>query len=128
MEETKSKKILVVDDDENLRLVLVDKLNAESFNASGAKNGKEGLAKALEWRPDLILLDILMPVMDGWEMLGKLREDEWGEKVKVIMLTSIEDVKAVARAVQDGSFAYLIKTDHGPDNIVGKVKDMLKGN
>lgn len=125
MEEQKPKKILVVDDDENLRLVLVDKLNAEKFDVEGAANGKDGLAKALKWHPDVILLDILMPVMDGWEMLGRLREDEWGENTKVIMLTVVEDVKAVARAVQDGSFTYLIKTNQSIDDIVAKVKTML---
>lgn len=125
MEESKHKKILVVDDDENLRTVLVDKLNASNFEAVGAPNGKEGLEKALEWHPDVILLDILMPIMDGWEMLGRLREDEWGENAKVIMLTVVEDVKAVARAVQDGSFTYLIKTNQGMEEIIEKVKTML---
>jgi len=72
------------------------------------------------------LLDILMPIMDGWEMLGKLRDDEWGKDAKVIVLTVVEDVKAVARAVQDGSFAYLIKTDKSVGDIIEKVKEMLK--
>jgi len=125
MEEAKSKKVLVVDDDENLRMVLVDKLNTSGFDVIGEPNGKEGLAKALEWHPDVILLDILMPIMDGWEMLGKLRDDKWGKDAKVIMLTVVEDIKAVARAVQDGSFAYLIKTDKGINEIVEKVKEML---
>jgi CheY-like chemotaxis protein len=128
MEETNKKNILVVDDDDNLRLVLVDKLNISGFNAVGATNGKEGLEKALKTHPDVILLDILMPVMDGWEMLGRLREDEWGRKAKVIMLTVVEDAEAVARAIQDGSFTYLIKTNQSIDEIVEKIEDMLKSN
>lgn len=124
--ENNKKKILVVDDDVNLRLVLTDKLNQSGFEAISAENGKIGLEKALESKPDAILLDILMPIMNGWEMLEKLRQDEWGKKVKVIMLTVLEDSESVARAVEDGSFSYLIKTDHSMDDIVSKVNDILK--
>ena len=68
-----------------------------------------------------------MPIMNGQEMLRKLREDEeWGKKVKVIMLTVVEDATVIAQAVQDGSFAYLIKTDQSIDDIVEKIKGMLK--
>ena len=128
MEETDKKKILMVDDDENLRLILTDKLNVSGFDAVSASNGKEGLEKAIEMHPDIILLDILMPIMDGWEMLKKLREDKWGKKAKVIMLTGIEDTKAVARAIQDGSFAYLVKTDQSMDSIVEKIQAVLKAD
>jgi CheY-like chemotaxis protein len=126
MEDSNKKKILVIDDDNNLRLVLVDKLNMSGFEAIGASNGKEGLEKALEWHPDVILLDVMMPVMNGQEMLRKLREDKWGERAKVIMLTVVEDAGVIAQAVQDGSFAYIIKTDQSMDDVVEKVKSMLK--
>ncbi|MEK7669303.1 MAG: response regulator [Patescibacteria group bacterium] len=127
MEETNKKRILVVDDDDNLRSVLIDKLNISGFDVAGASDGREGLNKAFELRPDIILLDVLMPIMNGQEMLRKLREDEeWGKKVKVIMLTVVEDATVIAQAVQDGSFAYLIKTDQSIDDIVEKIKGMLK--
>ena len=126
MKEKNKKKVLIVDDDDNMRLVLIDKLNISGFDVVGAVNGKEGLEKALNLHPDVILLDILMPIMDGWEMLGNLRKDEWGKKVKVIMLTGVEDAEAVARAVQDGSFAYLLKTNQSMDDIVEKIEAMLK--
>jgi CheY-like chemotaxis protein len=125
MEKTDKKKILVVDDDDNLRLVLLDKLNMSGFYAVGASDGEEGLEKALKLHPDVTLLDIMMPVMNGWEMLKKLREDEWGKKAKIIMLTVVEDPEAIARAVEDGSFAYLIKTNESMDNVVEKVKAMV---
>ena len=126
MENEDKKKVLVVDDDENLRLVLLDKLNMSGFYAIGAPNGEEGLEKALKLHPDVTLLDIMMPVMNGWDMLKKLREDEWGKKAKVIMLTVVEDTEAIARAVEDGSFAYLIKTNESTDEDIEKVKAMLK--
>lgn len=125
-EEIVKKRILVVDDDNNLRLVLVDKLNVSGFEAVGASNGKEGLEKAFELHPDMILLDVLMPIMNGWEMLKHLREDDWGKKVKVIMLTVIEDTGAIAQAVEDGSLAYLIKTEETMDDVVDKVKAAFK--
>lgn len=126
MENGNKKRILVVDDDENLRLVLVDKLNQSGFEATGLENGKLGLEKALETHPDAILLDILMPVMNGWEMLEKLREDEWGKNAKVIMLTVMENSESVARAVEDGSFSYLIKSNQSMEDIVNKVNEILK--
>jgi len=126
METTNKKRILVIDDDKNLRLVLVDKLNVSGFDAMGASNGQEGLEMALKLHPDLILLDVLMPIMNGQEVLKKLREDEWGKKAKIIMLTVVEDAGVIAQAVQEGSFAYLIKTDQSMDEIVQKIKMMLQ--
>lgn len=128
MENENKKKILIVDDDENLRLVLSDKFNISGFEVIGAANGKEGLEKALDWHPDIILLDILMPIMSGQETLRRLREDGWGKTAKVVMLTVIEDAMSIAQAVEDGSLAYLIKTDESTDDIVEKVKNMLKNS
>ncbi len=126
MSDENKKKVLVVDDDENLRLALTDKLKIEGFEVSEAKNGQEGLDKALEIQPDIILLDIMMPVMSGWEMLSKLRKDKWGEKAKVIMLTAVSDSGSVARLMQDGGAGFLVKTEQSMDSIVEKVKDMLE--
>ena len=78
------KKVLVVEDERTLRDALVKKLSKEEFTVLSAKDGKEGLDTALAEHPDLILLDILMPKMNGIEVLQKLREDEWGAKAKVI--------------------------------------------
>ncbi|OHA93704.1 MAG: hypothetical protein A3E02_01510 [Candidatus Zambryskibacteria bacterium RIFCSPHIGHO2_12_FULL_38_34] len=128
MEKTDKKNVLVVDDDDNLRTVLIDKLNMSGFYAIGASNGEEGLEKALKTHPDVILLDIIMPILNGWEMLKKLREDEWGKGAKVIMLTVIENTEAIARAVEDNSLAYLIKTNESMDDVVEKVKTMLRNN
>lgn len=116
----------MVDDDKNLRLVLTDKLNVSGFDAVSASNGQEGLEMALKLHPDLILLDVLMPIMNGQEVLKKLRADEWGKKAKIIMLSVVEDAGVIAQAVQEGSFAYLIKTDQSMDEIVEKIKVMLK--
>ena len=128
MEKVDKKNVLVIDDDDNLRTVLIDKLNMSGFYAVGASNGEEGLKKALKTHPDVILLDIIMPILNGWEMLKELRKDEWGKGAKVIMLTVIENTEAVARAVEDDSLAYLIKTNESMDDVVEKVKMMLRNN
>lgn len=73
----KPKKILIVEDEKNLRTAIVDVLQYENFETLEAKNGKEGLKLALKEHPDLILLDLFMPEMDGMTALGKIRRDVW---------------------------------------------------
>lgn len=127
MEETQEKKkILVIDDNEGLNTVLVDKFKISGFVARGASDGEDGLKKALEFHPDMILLDLVMPKMDGIEMLKKLREDEWGKNAKVIVLTLLDKVDYVAETMKNNIYGYLVKTDLGLDDIVKKIQDILK--
>ena len=121
----KSQSILVVDDEISLREALRDKLEREGFIALEAKNGEEGLAVALRSHPDLILLDIVMPVMDGISMLKKLRADSWGKNTKVIMLTNLDGGGKVADAVIWGTHDYLVKSDWKLEDVVIKIREML---
>ena len=125
MDEENKKKILVVDDDENLRAVLVDKLSAEGFEVEGAVDGAEGIRKAIESHPDLIMLDIIMPHMDGWQMLEELRKDAWGRRAKVIFLTNVSDMESVSHALEKGNYEYIVKTDWSLDDVVKKVRGVL---
>jgi DNA-binding response OmpR family regulator len=127
MEKSSNKKILVVDDDDNLRTVLVDKLNQSGFDAVGASDGEGGLAKAIEIKPDVILLDVIMPKVGGWEMLTKLRKDPWGETAKVVMLTVLENYDNVALGVEKNISGYIVKTNRSLDEIVKQVSDILQG-
>lgn len=124
--ENVKKKVLVIDDDENLDMVLTDKLNFSGFDATYAIDGVQGLKKALEFRPDVILLDVIMPNMSGWETLEKIRVDSWGENVKVIMLTSLDKPESVAHAMEQGSTVFIVKTNYTLDQVVDKVKEVLK--
>lgn len=124
MEQTK-KKILIVDDDNDLNTVLVDKLNFSGFEAIGASDGVDGLQKALELHPDAILLDLVMPKMGGLEMLEQLRKDEWGKSVKVIILTLLEKADYVAEAVENNIHGYIVKTGHSLDEITKKVEELV---
>jgi DNA-binding response OmpR family regulator len=119
------KKILIIDDDENLTTVLVDKLNFSGFDTDFSNDSVAGLQKAIDTKPDAILLDVKMPNMSGWELLEKLRVDAWGEKVRVIMLTSLDKPESVAHAMEQGSTVFIVKTNYTLDQIVDKVKEVL---
>ncbi len=127
MTDENKKKILIVDDDSNLNTVLVDKLKFSGFDAVGAPDGEEGLKKALELHPDVILLDLVMPKMDGLEMLKKLREDEWGKEAKVIVLTLLEETDYIAKTMESGIYGYIIKTEYSLNGILKKVEEMVAG-
>lgn len=116
------KTILVVEDEAPMQLVLRDILTVEGYTVLEAKNGIEGLELALSAHPDLILLDILMPKMDGLEMLKKLREDEWGKKAPVIVLTNLSDNEDVAKAVEEDVFEYFVKTDIKIAEVIERIR------
>ena len=120
-----SKKILVVEDEAPMRSALCDKLVREGFITLEAKNGKEGLEIALKEHPDLILLDIVMPIMDGMAMLKKLREDQWGKSAYVIMLTNLSDSQKLSEAFTQGSFEYLVKSDWKIEAVIAKIRERL---
>ena len=124
--ELKKYTILVVEDENSLNKALIDKFSHSGFSTLQAKNGQEGFEMATQKHPDLILLDIVMPRMDGITMLKKLRQDEWGKKVEVIMLTNLNEVEKISEAVSQGSYDYLVKTDWKLDAVVEKVKEKLK--
>ena len=123
--EKNKKSILIVEDDSALRQVLTDKLSEEGFTVWGAIDGAQGLKLANEKHPSLILLDIFMPIMDGVTMLKKLREDEWGKLVKVIVLSNLSDDSALARSMEKGVYDYLVKTDWKLEDVVAKIKERL---
>src|SRR4026209_1490798 len=81
-------KIAIVEDDEAISQMYRIKFEAEGYTVETAANGKLGLALAQEMRPDIILLDLMMPIMTGEEMLTLLRKKDWGKKIKVIILTN----------------------------------------
>ena len=122
---TKNKKILIVEDEPSLRKALMIKLVEEGFAVLEAVNGADGLAVALREHPDMILLDIVMPVMDGMTMLAKLRGDPWGKDAKVIVLTNLSDTEKVSAAMTKGTFDYLVKADWKLEDVVRKVRERL---
>jgi DNA-binding response OmpR family regulator len=117
--------ILVVEDEAPLRHALIEKLFHEGFEVLNAKNGEEGLETALLKHPQVILLDILMPKMDGMEVLRKLRADAWGKTAHIIMLTNLNDNERVAEAMKNHAFDYFVKSDVKIQEVVDKIKEKL---
>jgi DNA-binding response OmpR family regulator len=116
------KHILIVEDEADIREAIAESLTEAGFKVTTAENGKIGLELALKEKPDLILLDIVMPEMTGHQVLKKLREDPWGKDVKVVMLTSMESTLDVATAYEGMISDYIVKVHNSLDEIVKKVR------
>ena len=119
------KTILVVEDEALLLQALMDKFETEGFRILGAPDGQAGLDMALKEHPDLILLDIVMPKMDGLTVLKHLRSDAWGKTCQVIVLTNLSDWQKINEAVQHRAFDYLVKTDWKIEDVVKRAKEKL---
>jgi two-component system OmpR family response regulator len=116
------KHILLVEDEDDIREAMAEALRDASFEVTTASNGADALKLAVAKKPDLILLDIVMPEMDGQETLRRLRSDPWGAKAKVIMLTSMDNAKNVATAHESAITDYIIKVHSSLDEIVRRVR------
>ncbi|MDO8495243.1 MAG: response regulator [bacterium] len=121
------KRVLVVEDEQLTRQALADELTNEGFVVLQAGNGEEGLQMALKEHPDLILLDVVMPKLDGISVMSKLREDDWGKDVPIIILTVLDSDDAILeKIVQNKPAYYLIKKNElHAEEIVSKVKEKL---
>lgn len=119
------KKILLVEDVVPLAEAVSDYFAKNNFDMLRATNGKDGLKIALKEKPDLILLDILLPEMGGDEMFKKLRQDGWGKDAKVIILTNLSESKGVARIAEYNPLRYIVKTTVRLDDLMGLIKKAL---
>lgn len=121
-------KILIIEDEEMLAKTMSKKLVREGFDVLVALDGLQGLRMALSEHPDIILLDLILPKLDGLSMLRKLREDSWGSHVKVIILSNLSDPMAITKGVDIGLndvSLYLVKTDWSLDDVVTKIRERL---
>lgn len=121
------KTILIVEDEKSLRGAMVDILRRKNFLPISAKNGREGVDLALKEHPDLILLDLIMPEMDGMTALKLIREDVWGAKVPIIILTNLSAINGnlAADAIAHRPTQYLIKSDWKLHDIIRKIERLL---
>lgn len=122
---TKKKTVLVVEDEQDLRDAIVEALALEGYIALSATNGEEGLSVALAEKPNLMILDIIMPKMDGVACLKELRKDAWGKDAKVIVMTALDDLEKIAEVVEAGGSNYVIKTTITLKGIMDKVHDKI---
>jgi len=121
----KPKKILLVEDDDALANVYVTRLQAEGFNIKRVPNGEDALAAALQFRPDLILLDVMMPKVSGFDVLDIIRNTPEIGNVKVVMLTALSQDSDKQRAQQLGVDDYLVKSQVVIADVVERIKKHL---
>lgn len=124
---SEKKKILVVDDDAAIVQILSDKLNKEGFVPIAAADGEEGLKMAESQHPDLILLDLLMPKMDGLEVMKKLRESsEWGKRLPIMIITNTDPDENMVRAVaRDKPCYFFSKGIFDLDDMIKRIREEL---
>lgn len=119
------KTILVVEDDRFLSAMYADKLLLSGFQVVTAFDGEEGLTAAREHQPQAILLDILLPKLDGFEVLRRLRAEPQFKAVPVIVLTNLSQPEQVKRGLELGASDYLIKAHFVPAEVVAKLRVLL---
>jgi len=119
-------KILIVEDDKFLRELMVRKLSQENFQITEAVDGEEGVKKIKEVIPDMVLLDLILPGIDGFEVLAKIKEDPTTASVPVIILSNLGQREDVERGMNLGAIDYLVKAHFTPNEIIDKIKVNLK--
>lgn len=118
-------KIAIIEDDLAIAQMYRLKFEAEGFSVEVAENGKVGLELCEQMRPNMVLLDLMMPEMNGDQMLAKMRETDWGKKTPVIILTNMGEQEAPDTIKDLGVSAFILKADMTPRQVFDLVKSKL---
>ena len=121
-----AKTILIIEDDKFLRELIAQKLIKEDFEVSEAVDGEEGIKKIKEEKPDLILLDLILPGIDGFEVLARMKKESTLASTPVIILSNLGQKDDVEKGLKMGAVDYLIKAHFTPGEIIDKIKAALK--
>jgi len=119
------KKILLVEDEAALQKTLGEVLKQEKYEVFPAYNGEEGFNLAKTEKPDLILLDLILPKMNGFEVLEKLKADEECKDIPVVVLTNLEGSQDIGRVIELGATTYLVKAEYSLEELMVKIKKAL---
>jgi len=125
MLKARSKKILLIEDEELILNLLQRKLEKEGYKVSIARDGKEGLEKMIKNPPDIILLDIVMPRMDGFEVMEEVRKDKNLKMIPIIIISNSGQPVELDRAKKLGARDWLIKTEFDPKEVITKIKQQI---
>lgn len=121
-----AKKILIVEDDKFLRELIARKLTDEGFEIIEAVDGEDGIKKIKEMKPDLVLLDLILPSIDGFEVLSRVKGDASLTSIPIIILSNLGQKEEVEKGLDLGAVDYLIKAHFTPGEIIEKIKNILK--
>lgn len=120
------KKILIVEDDQTLQKTLSEYLTEQGFEVACAGDGEKGVEMAKEIMPDLVLLDIVLPKKDGYQVMRELKADDAMKSLIVIFLTNLASVNDVEKAIELGATTYLVKADYKLEDVAKKIRETLK--
>ena len=118
-------KIAIVEDDTAISQMYRMKFEAEGYTIETAENGRIGLELIKDMKPDIVLLDLMMPEMDGEEMLKRLRAEPWGKEIKVIILTNMGETEAPPSIKENNVEAFILKANMTPRQVAELVKQHL---
>ena len=119
------KTILFIEDESTLQKTLGEVLTKEGYHVVSALDGEIGLRIAKEKKPDLILLDLILPKMNGFEVLKKIKEEEAIKDVPIIVLTNLEGMEDIQKALELGAATYLVKTNYSLEEVLEKIKKTI---
>lgn len=120
------KKILFVEDEATLQRTFGDFLRESGYEVISATDGEAGLRLAQTQKPDLVLLDLILPKLNGFEILKRLKDNPKTKKIPVIILTNLEGINDVDKALELGATTFLVKAHYAPEDVVEKVKKALQ--
>ncbi len=120
------KKILFIEDESALQKTFRDILEREGYEMISALDGESGLRLAKTQKPDLILLDLILPKKDGFDVLKELKENEATKEIPVIVLTNLEEIESIEKAIELGATTYLVKAQYTLEEVIQKVKKALE--
>lgn len=120
------KTILIIEDEPTLQKMMSVALTQEGYEVKNALDGEIGLKLAKEIKPDLILLDLILPKIDGFEALEELKNNDLTKDIPIIVLTNLESTQEIERALVMGATTYLVKANYDLKDIVQKIKESLK--
>lgn len=119
-------KVLIIEDDKFLRELMSRKLSSEGFETVEAIDGESGIKKIKEEKPEIVLLDLILPGIDGFEVLAKVKDDPETNPIPVVILSNLGQRDDVERGLKLGAIDYLVKAHFTPNEIIKKVRDVLK--
>jgi len=125
MDNKKTKTILLVEDDPFMVEIYSIKLKEMGFSVKPALDGQEALKKLEEDMPDLVLLDIVLPNMDGWELLKRIKKEERFKDLKVDLLSNLGQKPEIEKGMELGAVKYIIKAHHTPSEVAAQIKELL---
>ncbi len=122
-----SAKILIIEDDRYISKMYQLKLSLDGFDVQVADNGRIGVDKVREFKPDIILTDILMPEMDGFEVIKMVKSEPETKDIPILIMSNLGQEDHIQKGLELGAMGYIVKSQYTPSKVVEKIKEILAG-